>query len=242
MENNLLNIAVCEDNPQDMNLLVSYITQSNININCDKFHSGEDILKGYFSGKYDIIFLDIYMKDILGINIAYEIRKIDHSVILVFTTSSTEHTLESYRVKAIAYLEKPIKPCDVQDVLLLALAKRNTSPSITLLIDGIRRSITLENILYFENQNHAVTIYTKNDVLHTSQTVKLDHIEPMLPSYFFRCHHSYIVNLNYVKEINKEFSIFIMPNNNVHIRRKDFKKALVTYENFLFASTREEVK
>lgn len=237
----LLRIAVCEDNSEDMKLLISCIAGSNMNIRWDEFFSGDDLLKEFLPGKYDIIFLDIYMNGMQGMDAATEIRKADRTVTLVFTTTSTEHALESYRLKAASYLEKPVKREDVREVLSLVLAKRNTAAYITLLIKGANRSLPVDGILYFELQNHAVVVHTYAETLRTSQTVKLNHIEPMLPDYYFRCHHSYIVNLRYVKEIDKELSVFIMQNNSrVHIRRRDLQKAVRTYENTLFAGARRE--
>ncbi len=235
----LLYIAVCEDDPGDMELLVSCIAKNGMDTRTDRFVSGEELLKEFLPGKYDVIFLDIYMKGMRGIDAAAEIRKTDRAVTLVFTTASTEHTLESYRLKAASYLEKPVRREDVREILSLALAKRNTAAYITLLIEGANRSLPLDGILYFELQNHAVMVHSHAETLRASQTVRLAHIEPALPGHFFRCHHSCIVNLRYVKEIDRELSVFIMQNNNrVHIRRRDTGKALKAYEEFLFAAAR----
>ena len=54
--NNLLNVAVCEDNPKDMGILVSLIIEGSRVILCDRFYSGESFLKEFISGKYDIVF------------------------------------------------------------------------------------------------------------------------------------------------------------------------------------------
>lgn len=239
--NEQLRIAICEDNPADMELLFSCITESNMNIHPDRFFSGEDLLTEFLPGKYDVIFLDIYMSGMCGIDTAAKIRKTDRNVTLAFTTTSTEHTLESYRLKAASYLEKPVRQEDVREILSHALVKRNTVANITLLVKGKNRSLPVDGIIYFELKNHAVQIFTHTETLRVSQSVKLDHIEPMLPGYYFRCHHSYIVNLRCVKDIDRELAVFIMSNNNrVHIRRRDINNALKVYESFLFAAARGE--
>lgn len=236
-----LQIAVCEDTPADAKLLVSYLLESGIACSSDVFSSGEALLKAFAPGKYDLIFLDIYMSGIKGVDAAAEIRRTDRTVTLAFTTTSTEHTLESYRLKAASYLEKPVKGEDVREILSLALAKRNSSAYITLLIEGTKKNLPLDGILYFELQNHAVMVHTHTETLRTSQTVKLDRIEPMLPEHFFRCHHSYLVNLRCVKEIDRELAVFIMQNNGrAHIRRRDLQGAANAYENSLFAAARGE--
>lgn len=236
-----LQIAVCEDTPADAELLISHIEDSGIDGRWEVFSSGEALLDAFLPGKYDLIFLDIYLGGIKGVDVAADIRTIDRTVTLAFTTTSIEHALESYRLKAVSYLEKPVRRGDVQDVLTLALARRNTAAYVTLLIDGENRSIPIESILYFELQGHAVLVHTRAGILRTSQTVRLNRIEAVLPEHFFRCHHSYIVNLQYVKDVDRELALYIMHNNDrIHIRRRDLSKAVHAFEDNLFASARAE--
>ena len=158
---------------------------------------------------------------------------------MAFITTSKEHALESYRLKAASYLEKPVKLEDVREVLELVLVKRDSAAYITLLIEGENRKIPLEGILFFENQNHAVMIHTQSGVFRTSQTVKLNYIETLLPDSFFRCHHSFIVNLQAIGSVDKELKVFTMQDGSrVHIRHQSLNKAVQAYENCLFQSVR----
>lgn len=232
-----LQIAICEDNPSDAKLLISYIMESGIACRWEVFTSGEALLEAFRPGNFNLIFLDIYLEGIKGVDAASEIRKADRTVMLSFTTTSTDHALESYRLRATSYLEKPIKQEDVMETISLALVKRNTAAYITLLIGGTKKNLAVDSILYFELQNHAIMVHTHTEILRTSQTVKLNHIKPMLPEHFLRCHHSYLINLHYVKEIDKEFAVFIMQNNDrVHIRRRDLQKSIKAYEDYLFTT------
>ena len=103
-----LNIEICEDNSGDMNLLVESIERSGVSANWDCFYSGDKLLSNFIPGEYDLIFFDIYMEGLLGIDAATKIRESDTTVIFVFTTTSLDYTLESYRLKAPLYIEKPI--------------------------------------------------------------------------------------------------------------------------------------
>lgn len=237
-----LTIAVYEDSQRDAELLIRHISASGISAAYETFSSGEALFASFSASRYDLIFLDIYMGDIQqGIDIAAKIREVDPLVTLAFTTTSKEHALESYRLKAFAYLEKPVQADDVREVLEQALHKRRCAPSVTLLIGGAHREIPLERILYFEHRNQAVLVNTLTKTLRTSQSVKLTDIEPLLPDTFLRCHHSYIANLRYVKGVDRELRLFFMQNGDtVYIRRQDMKKAARAYENYLFGRTRGE--
>ncbi|MEA4962392.1 LytR/AlgR family response regulator transcription factor [Lutispora sp.] len=237
----ILNIAVCEDDENDMSRLLSCITESGVSAQCETFSSCETLMTAFLAGRYDLIFLDIYMDEIQqGVDAATKIRETDSVVTLAFTTTSTEHTLESYRLKASSYLEKPVKSADVREVLELALNKKKNIPSVNLLIDGTYRDIPLDSILYFEQQNLSVIVNTLSGELRTSRTVKLKNIEPLLPDNFLRCHHSYIANLKYVNRIDREWKVFTMQNgSNVHIRQQTMKKATEAFENYRLNRTRQ---
>lgn len=235
-----IRIAVCEDTQEDADLLLRYISESGVAAECRVLSSGKALAADYVPGQYDLVFLDIYVDDVQqGIDAAAKIRENDCMVTLAFTTVSQEHALEGYRLKAFSYLEKPVNCADVQEVLEYAASRRETAPAIQLLIGGKNRNVPLESILYFEYKKHAVFVNTLTRILRTSQKIKLKDIEPLLPTWFFRCHQSYIANLRYVKELDQELRIFRMQNGDaVYIRRPSLNKAIKAYERHLFAMAR----
>lgn len=237
-----LKVALCEDTKKDIDLLLKYIKQSGISAICDTYSSCEEFLHNFLAGKYDLIFLDIYMEGINGIDAATKVRQTDSSVMLVFTTTSLDHTLESYRLKAPIYIEKPVTFEETREALKMALEKRKAAGHITLLINGMYKDVSLDRVLYFETKNHTVNVIGLSETMCTSQSIKLSYIESLLPDTFFRCHHSYIVNIKYVCGIDKEFKIFTMQNGDkVHIRHQLFKRSIQVYENFLFSKTKEAI-
>lgn len=235
-----LNVAVCEDNADDLNLLLSCIARSGIPATVAAFSSCDALMDEFRPGRYDLIFLDIYIDEVQrGIDAAAGIREMDDSVMLAFTTTSTAYALESYRLRAIGYLEKPVRPSYVRDMLFLTLSKRKSAPSIALLIGGVSREVPLANILYFEQQNHAILVHTLSGVLRVSQTVKMGNIEAALPDTFLRCHYSYIANLKHVKSIDRTLCVFTMQDGStVYIRNQSLKNAAAAYEDYLFLKAR----
>lgn len=239
-----LRIAICEDFAEDAEHLRNCIEQGGIGAGCRIFSSGEDLLASFSAGLYDVIFMDIYMNGMDGVEVVRKIRETDENAVIAFTTTSPDHTLESYRLGVLKYLEKPVTKKDVAATMEMALLKRKSASYISLLIDGKQREISIDSILYFEQQNHAVTVNLTYGVLRTSQTVKLNDIEAQLPSPpFLRCHHSYIANISYVQNLDRELKTFTMKNGDkVYIRRQDLKKAKDAYENYLFQTARSGAK
>ena len=138
---NTLNIAICEDNRLELTYLLDIINESDIPTTCTTFNSGEDFIKDYEVGVYDLIYMDIYMKGITGIDTIKTIREMDPNVLVAFTTTSLDFTLESYRLDAIKYIEKPVSKKAVTDLLELALLKVKSKPCFTIKQDGNQISI-----------------------------------------------------------------------------------------------------
>ena len=102
--NEPLRIAICEDRPEDSDLLLRQIRSSNIPARCDVFANGENFLQSFVPGMYHLIFLDIYMKDMSGIDTAAKIRTTDNYVMLAFTTTSRTHALEVQQFRSLLYI------------------------------------------------------------------------------------------------------------------------------------------
>jgi len=242
-----LQIAIFEDSAADAALLGEHIEKNGIHAELETFESGEAFLRSFRAGRYDLVFLDIYTKDASGatvaegIYIAEQIREADWYVTLAFTTVSSDHALESYRLRAPKYLEKPVRAEDVKEALELALLKRRSRASITLLIGGRHTDIPQDSIHFFEQKNHVVKVHTSFGVLQTSQTVRMDNIESRLPSPpFYRCHHSFIVNMAYMREMNRDFFYFVTHNgDHVLIRHGAAGKMYKAFEDYHLAATRD---
>lgn len=239
--NSLLNVAICEDQAADASLLGGYIRQSGIDAQYDVFSSGEEFLEHFTAGRYDIIFMDIYMNGMRGVQAVERIRKTDRNVVIAFVTSSTEHALEGYRLGVLKYLEKPVSANKVEEAMRLAVMNQTAKETISLLIGGKYVEIPPEDIMYFENQNHVVIVHTTTKTIQTSQSVRLDSIaEKLLSHPFIRSHKSYLVNLCYVSKIDHTFGDFVMLNGDrACIRRTDRKKIQGAYEAYLYAAARK---
>ncbi|MCC8027911.1 MAG: LytTR family DNA-binding domain-containing protein [Clostridium sp.] len=238
--NTPLKIAICEDCSEDTQRLIDCILRSGIPAAWDQFESGEALLAAFHPGKYDLMLLDIYMNGMEGVELAGIIRSQDESVVLAFTTSSEEHTLESYRLGALKYLVKPVEARAVGESMLLADMARRHRHNLSLMSGGRWIELPLDTILYLEAQNHTVLVHTFSGILRASQSERLAEIELRLPCPpFLRCHYSYIVNLRYVQSADQDF---VMRNGDrVYIRQKELKKHTNAYKSWLLDELDREV-
>ncbi|MDD3252807.1 MAG: LytTR family DNA-binding domain-containing protein [Lachnospiraceae bacterium] len=236
---NTLNIAICEDTHSEEEKLLALLPKCSIPTSCTVFTSGEALLEAYQPQAFDLLLMDIYMGGITGVETIAKIRETDGEVPVAFITTSTDHTLESYRLSALKYIEKPFKQKDIEDILELALLKKSNAPSLMIQRNGSTEKIPFSQILYLEQQTHQLNIYLKN-----RETVLIyEKLSALLPELarqdFFSSHKSFAVNLSFVRYIDTELKCFVMQNGkNIPIRRESMGKAKKALENFLFHKTR----
>ena len=217
-----LRIAVCEDLEKDMEHLSSLIGESGVDAEVSCFNNGGAFLASHPAGKYDLVFLDIYMGNITGVEVARVLRSTDDRCGIVFTTSSEDFRSEAFDVGAEQYLVKPV----VKEKLLKVLNKRTPDrrrKSCAVNVKGKHTEIPFNDIMYVEVKNHNCIVHTVDGEIDTGTTMTIESFQNLLPaSRFMRCHKSYIVNLSFVQSVDRDF---IMKNGDtVYIRRSDLAK------------------
>lgn len=163
-----MNIAIVDDRKSDSDRLVgfidTYMEQHRLQFGAmDRFSSGEDFLGAFTSGKYDLIFLDIYMGGITGMETAKRIRRMDHDCRIIFITTSPEFAVESYDVSASFYLLKPIEKSGVfaaLDRCGLQAAERSRSVEVTTPYG--KTGLPVHEISYTEYIKRQVLVHFKN--------------------------------------------------------------------------------
>ena len=235
-----LYVAICEDSREDAEKLLNVLAACSVPNVPKVFASGEELLAAYEPQHFDLLLSDIYMTGMTGVEAVGNIRRIDQDIPIAFITSSAEFALESYRLSALKYIEKPFQKKDIEEILGLARMKRDSAPSLTVQQGGKETGIRFSRIYYLEQQTHQLSIVTADGTVTVYE--RLSALVPQLEAAgFFTPHKSYCVNLAHVCGVDAELRCFQMPDgSNVPIRRETMKKAQKAFEEFLFRKTREE--
>ena len=235
----LLNVAICEDEDMELKRLEKILGQTSFTINKYIFNNASDLVKNFEPGKYDLILMDIYMPGMTGVQAVEKIRKKDKDVYIAFCTTSLDHAIDGYRLNVERYLEKPVKHEEVTEVLERALSRRMTTRRRCIEFGKNQGLITAEDIVYAEQKNHTIYIHLVNgENIHRIGT--LDNLSAELGgSNFFRCHKSYIVNFDYVKNIDRELFLFEMSTgDNVPIKQRDYPQIRDSFNEYVFSEMR----
>ncbi|MER0280012.1 LytTR family DNA-binding domain-containing protein [Clostridioides difficile] len=232
----MINIAVCEDEKEAQLLIVDYIENilKNISIEYEikKYLSGEELLENNLKD-IDILFLDIKMEKLNGMDTARMIRKMGSEMEIIFITSLIDYVQEGYEVRAYRYLLKPIEFEELKKHMLTCIKDIETNKDSYIIIKDKSNTykIYLNEIKYIEVQKKEMLIHTINKKFYIRYS--LNKIEKELNlSRFIRCHKSFIVNLSHVENIKYNIAI-LESGEEVPISRYRYKEVKEKFLRFL---------
>lgn len=203
----MIRIAVVEDEPvyrKQLNTFIrDYEKSSGESFQVTEFADGLDIVEDY-QAVYDIIFLDVRMKHLDGMQTARKIREYDRDVILIFITNMAEFAIQGYQVEALDYVLKPINYFAFSQELQKAVkkVKEKTAFFLHVMKESSMVRLDVATISYIESQGHNVVIHTKEEEIVSRDSLK--NLEKKLAGrHFSRCNNCYLVNLALVERVDK---------------------------------------
>ena len=205
----MISIAICDDEPQFQRILkdmvARYMEQLGIAYSLRMFDSGNELVDYCATeSELTVIFLDISMDEIDGIETAKRIRAMFEDVYIVFVTAYYKYSLEGYKVNAIRYLIKGDKNFEetLEECIDTILERINfNTRTITFDFREGRKEIPVDSIVYMGSSVHTISFFLEGSKKRKyTMTAMLNDVEQMLEDYdFLRIHQSYLVNLKHVK-------------------------------------------
>ncbi len=227
-----MKIALVDDQKDMLECLYSMLKEELPSAKYFTFSNGEEFLKTWSAGTYDLIVLDMFMPETLGIDVAKVIRDTDMDVRLVFCTTSNEFASESYEVAANYYMQKPISTESIKRMLKMVRLDHYENNRFLRLPDGQR--VVLRNIIYTEYYNHSILIHCKNGETIQTRMSQMDW-ENLLSehTYLFSTSKGIVANFYEVSKI--EDGVFLMNDGSqVPISRRKLKETSEKYTTFRF--------
>lgn len=197
----MLTIAVCDDEVTECYNLSLKIREilGKMKVPCiiRQFNSASKLLEAVES--FDIIFLDIIMREPDGLKAAKIFRRKAFDKILIFVSSSREYVFDAYDVEAFHYLVKPVEEQKLERVLKRAVLKTKKQSCDFIMVSRERqkKKLFLDDVYYFEIKGRVLYAHKIDGVFDYYEQIGI--LEKSLSGKgFFRCHKSYLVNLKYV--------------------------------------------
>ncbi len=205
-------IAICDDSRIDAmlskTLIIEYFKKRKLSCTVRLYVSGSELLKDVSDGKsFDIIFMDIYVGQELGIDLARQLRSEGYGNLLIFSTITDEYAVESYSVSASGYILKPYNMSRLEAVLDRVLEKYDAD-FMRVKVRNTYVNVPYSDIIYIESRNNRCILHTADE--EYSLYMRLDEIEDSISdegSRFLRCHRSYIVNMDHITAVDEQFKL-----------------------------------
>ena len=200
-----MRIAICDDEKDIRELIANKVEKQYPDAEIIFFQSGEELLLSNES--MDILFLDIQMSGIDGMETARELRKKDKKVILIFVTAVEEYVFQAFDVGAFNYIVKPIDDGKFSDVLHRAVdewssqninEKEPEERYVLINNSGVHTKVILDEIVYAEVFNRKVVIHKLDGEIEYYG--KMSDLESLAGDSFFRSHRAYLINFKYVEK------------------------------------------
>lgn len=214
-----LHCIAVDDEPLALGLVASFIDKTPFLQLIGRYSSAVEALEVIHNQPVDLVFLDIQMPDLTGIELARVIEKAGaNAPRIIFTTAFNQYALDGFKVDALDYL---LKPFNYEEFLRAAtkaktyvelLRKANMAPTaaetkdeyLFLKVEYQLVRIAYDDILYMEGLKDYVKVHLKSDTKPTLSLTSLKALEEKLPtSRFMRIHRSFIVNLDQISAVTR---------------------------------------
>ena len=201
----MIRIAIVEDEIKSVELLKEYIARygkmHGETFNIATFNNGLDFIDGY-TANYDVVFMDIMMPHMNGMDAAIKFRELDKTTCLVFVTNMTQYAIDGYNVGALDFMIKPIAYFDFAMKLEKAIYfSRRNSRDICITTEMGMSRVSFSDIKYVQSEKHYIYFHTTDGIL--KKRASLNDAEVMLDGGgFARCSHSFLINLEHVTKIH----------------------------------------
>ena len=238
-----MRIAIVDDLAAERALLKDRLEQQlhrrNVQADILEYESGETFLEAARKAPFTAAFLDIYMDGMTGMEAAKKLRKTDTDCLLVFTTTSTDHALEGFQVRALHYLVKPFPEEELSALLAEMLARLpRPEPVLTVKVSGSDVRLCYRDIISAEHFAHLINIRTTAlKTLVTRQSFKV-FTEPLKKDpRFFVCGRGMIVNLEHAADF-RDGAFCMTDGSSVYVSQELLKPARQAFMEFLLQRER----
>lgn len=229
-----MRIAVCDDDKQERDEIISAINAWDHTRNADEFSDGEEFLRAAAERPYySIVFLDIYFPNENGINIAKRLNKISPMTEIVFITTSLEHAVDAYSVNALHYLVKPVSEEGIRESFK-RLSQKQAPDKRTLVFRSQNAAVVipLDSIRSIQSSGHKVIVCTK-DGRSEKFTETFASVESRLDERFLTLRRGFSVNMDSISKMLHDSAVLVN-GEEILLSRRERSRIKAKFDDYIF--------
>lgn len=233
---NNLKICICDDDKKihcTIRSLINKFIDHDLLYEVVDAYTAEQLIDLHLrQNTYDIIFLDIEMQKLSGIDAAEKIRTIAPKTIIIFISNFPSYVFDAFRVEALHFMVKPISELEFSNVFERALNKyKSINSTISLKWQNERYVVKINTIKYIEGYKRHITVYTDEGIYETLGKIP-EMLKLLEPHGFIRTHQGFIVNMDYIKRFDQT-DVVLFDGTKVMLSVRKRAEALQTFDSYL---------
>lgn len=206
-----ISIAVCDDEPPFLNMLLNHLDDYNwgyAEATIDTYSSGASIIREVESGKkYDIVFIDIELRDSMGYDVGISLKALLPETLLIYVSSYSKYTVDLLKAEPFYYLKKPVFPVELYMALDRGVARLRYIKNdyvYTYRSKGVEHIVNLQEVLFFSSEHRIINIHKVDKI--SNYYGRLDKTQKEISeicNFFLRPNKSFLVNSHRIDDITR---------------------------------------
>ncbi len=240
-----MNIALVDDLPQELSRLsdaiTEYASEKRLPVELKTFRSAEELLDGYRPFQYTLIFLDIYMDGMTGVEAARKIRETDHDTLIVFLTTSQDHAFDAFDVHAYQYILKSPDDAALKSAVcrvvdeIASITRPVEEQKLTFSVNGTEQSVLFPDILFATSEKNYIQI---TDRAQNSYRTRMTFSEVVSllgkDSRFLQINRGVVINMDCITAFGKD-SCELCGGYSLPVNVREQKKLDQIRKNYVFS-------
>ncbi len=226
-----LNFAIIDDCRKDISIVAEmtekyFSGNHHFELAVKEYDCGKAFLADYKKGEFDLVFIDICMNEIDGLELSSRLRNTDNDIVIIFMSTTTEYVFDTFKALPYGYLRKPVSFTDFSETMDRAMKKfTDQFKKITVRMPRYEDTVITQDIISVISDNHNTIIKTTAGMeIHSISTYQEIAKQLLLFEDFFECNRGIMVNLKYAVSANG--SDIRMQDGTIYPVRKQDRKRL----------------
>ncbi|WP_336708781.1 LytR/AlgR family response regulator transcription factor [Oerskovia sp. USHLN155] len=209
----MIRIGVVDDESASRDVVLGHLdrfqVENRVTFDVRTFSDGRELVTGY-RPDFDILFLDVQMNDLDGLDTARQLRTLDSRVVIVFVTNMAQYAIHGYEVDALSYLLKPVPWFAFSQELRRSIdrVRRSGTDSLMLTVNGAVARVDLLDVVYIESIKHRVVVHAVDRTYAFTGTLKAFETD-LADKGFFRSNSCYLVNMRHVLAVDQSTCVML---------------------------------
>ena len=246
-EEHIMNIAIVDDEQDEIDRFAAVINEyaqiNRLEMSVFGFRSAEEILAAYHPYAYTLIFLDIYMPGMTGVDAARTIIENDPGAMIIFLTTSDEHMPEAFSLHVYDYINKPAgreRLFKVLDDALMRTTRKSSEPLFTFMSNRHTIAVRFSEIILVRTSGRNLEILdTDGESYETRMAISEAEQRLSGDARFLTLMKGIIVNMDYIKDI-RDGLCFMTNGESVSVNVKNARSLTATWQNYRIGTIRAE--